>query len=581
MGAGAGGTLITPVSGPAPHPDLDRHFGPLTRAEAAVVANIGIGLLDRLGTSPATGEDQPDLNVRAELIRYLLLGGPDVPRMHEKGIRLSGVRIIGTLDLEGCRIPHDIGLLDCWFEMTPILRSAVIDTLSLDGSTLPGLAADRLDARGDLLMRAARITGPVVLRGARIGGDLIMDGAELDHPDDRALNAERLSVRGSALFRGTRMRGTLALPGARIGDDLDLFAAHIDRADAVAVDAGGVQINGDLVLRRCEVRGRVELVGAHVPGDADFSGAIITAPGEIALNLNRAEVEGAFFLRHEARIDGALSLNGATLGSIVDDAASWPAPGDLLLNRCRYGGFLAAPVGAEERLDWLSRQDPTRWGDDDFWPQPYEHLARVLGEMGHQDDKRTVLIEKERRQRRIRISRARSWTRKVFLWFSDRLLWLTTAYGRRPLVAVIWIVFFWLAGGVLFAALERTDNIRPNVMVVLRSPEWVLCGATQGETVTLPSLGLDRAGLAAEGQSQLDCWSAQPEAAAFPKFSALMLSADMIFPGLGSGQKDYWSPDTRSLQGYLGKIYAYFQTIAGLALGLLAVAGFTGIVRSD
>ena len=39
--------------------------------------------------------------------------------------------------------------------------------------------------------------------------------------------------------------------------------------------------------------------------------------------------------------------------------------------------------------------------------------------------------------------------------------------------------------------------------------------------------------------------------------------------------------DTRSLQGYLGKIYAYFQTIAGLALGLLAVAGFSGIVRSD
>jgi hypothetical protein len=60
-----------------------------------------------------------------------------------------------------------------------------------------------------------------------------------------------------------------------------------------------------------------------------------------------------------------------------------------------------------------------------------------------------------------------------------------------------------------------------------------------------------------------------------------MLSADAIVPGLGSGQKDFWSPDTRTAKGYAGKWFMYFQTVAGLALGLLAVAGFSGIVKSN
>lgn len=562
------------------HPGLEQRFGRLTPAEAKLVANIGIGLLDRLGETPLPEAEDTHLHVRAELIRHLLLGGPDAPRMHEKGLRLSGARIIGTLDLEGCRIPADIGLLDCVFEAVPVLRSAVIDTISFDGSQLPGLAAERLDARGDLLARGVRIDGPVALRGAHIGGDLNLDGAELTRAGNRMLVADRISVRGSALFRGARLRGTLALAGARIGDDLDLRGARLEREGGTALDAGGVQVGGDLVLRLAEVQGQIDLVGAQVKGDAECSGLVVTAPGEIALNLGRSQVEGAFFLRQEARIGGTLSLNGATLGSIVDDAASWPAPGDLALNRCRYGGFLGAPVEAEDRLDWLARQDAGRWGED-FWPQPYEHLARVLAEMGHQDDARAVLIEKERLQRRTRIRRASRWTRKALLWSSDRLLWLTTVYGRRPLVAMVWLLLFWGLGGGIYAWLDRHHHIRPNVPVVLRSPEWVLCGATADQQVGLASLGQVRPGLAEPGQSQLACYRARPEAAAYPKFSPLMLSADMILPGVDSGQKATWSPDTRSWPGYLAKLFAYFQAMAGLVLGLLAVAGFTGIVRSE
>ena len=62
--------------------------------------------------------------------------------------------------------------------------------------------------------------------------------------------------------------------------------------------------------------------------------------------------------------------------------------------------------------------------------------------------------------------------------------------------------------------------------------------------------------------------------------SSLRLSVDALLPGLETGQRDYWSPDTRTALGSAGKWFLYFQTLAGWALSLLAVAGFSGIVKS-
>ena len=84
-------------------------------------------------------QEDPARTVRATLLRFLILGNSEY-HLHEKGLRLSGAWVSGILDLEGCRIPRDIGLKDCHFEASPILRSAIIDNLFLDGSAMPGIA---------------------------------------------------------------------------------------------------------------------------------------------------------------------------------------------------------------------------------------------------------------------------------------------------------------------------------------------------------------------------------------------------------------------------------------------------------
>ena len=501
---------------------------PLTPAEERILADLSVGEFDRLGDGLRPETDDPARQVRSAFLRFLILGGDEKHRPHEKGVRVSGGWISGVLDLEGARIPRDIGLKDCRFDAVPVLRYAVIDNLILDGSSLPGLLADRLEARGGVSLKSADLAGELRLSGSRLGGNLCLDGASIACAGRAALVADSIEVR-SVELRGARIAGETRMTSARIDGDLDLTGGRLSHPD-----------------------------------------------GE-ALHLNRTLVRGGLFLRGGAEFEGALDLTGASIDTLHDDEASWPAPGNLLLNRCLYNALIGGPMDARRRLAWLALQLPERWGED-FWPQPYEQLAFVFREMGHDEDARTVLVEKERLQRAARRARTSNASWRLLLSAKDSLLGLTLGYGRRPLLSFAWLMLFWGLGVLVFAFAQSQSAIKPNSPFVLRSAEWLMCGVAQGEQRMLaagPAIGR-----AAPGQSQLHCFLAQPEASSYPAFNAWMYSLDTLFPVLEIGQKEYWRPDPGKRWGSFVMGYFYFQAVVGWALSLLAIAGFSGLVRS-
>ena len=125
------------------------------------------------------------------------------------------------LDLEGARIWRDIGLKDCRFDAVPVLRYAVIDNLLLDGSSLPGLQLERLEARGGVSLKSAELGGEVRLSGSRLGGNLSLDGASFSCAGRAALVADGIDVR-SVELRGAAVAGETRMTSARINGDLDL-----------------------------------------------------------------------------------------------------------------------------------------------------------------------------------------------------------------------------------------------------------------------------------------------------------------------------------------------------------------------
>lgn len=197
--------------------------------------------------------------------------------------------------------------------------------------------------------------------------------------------------------------------------------------------------------------------------------------------------------------------------------------------------------------------------------------------MGHDEDARAVLIAKERLQRR---ARARHPLWRFVLALNDGMLGITVRYGRQPLVAFVWLALFWALGVLIFWQAEQQGALKPNSPVVLRSPEWTLCARERTEQRSMPSTGQPTAGRAGPGQGQLSCFREQPEAASYPEFNPWLYLLDAPLPVLEIGQKAYWRPAPSKPRGPCPLNDFYFQTIVGWALSLLAVAGFSGLVKS-
>jgi len=553
-------------------------FLPLSAAERSVITNIGSGHFADLSAGDRPGPDTPGCLIRAELLRVLLLDGDPRYRIHEKGVRLKGALITGTLDLEGCRIPRDIHLRQCRFEAAPVLRSAIIDNLFLDGSVLPGLLAEGLQARGILSMSGSDVRGTIQLIGARLGGYLNADGATVHSANGIALQAIGFETGGSVLLRQADIEGGVVLSGSRVGGDLNLAGGRLSRPSGLALDGDGVTVRGDILLRSTEIKGEVRLWGAHVGGNVDCSSSRLENISGDALSLNRARVQGVFFLQMGATVKGKLALTASAIGAIHDEQDCWPAPGNLSINRCRYGAIIHGPVDARSRLDWLSRQIPQGWPE--FLPQPYEHLAGVLREMGHQDDARAVLVEKERLQRLARRQRTKSQLVRFSYFLSDWILAVTVRYGHQPLYAFIWLFCFWGVGALVFEATESYGAIQPNTPVMLRSLEWTMCAVEVDTTRFMPTLREALPGRAAVGQTQFACFLEQPEAQSYPPFHPLVYSLDTLLPVTSLGQREFWRPNPETAIGAFALNYYYLQSVIGWSLSLLAVAGFSGIVKS-
>ncbi len=510
-------------------------FAPLTEAEEAVIAGLGTGHVTVLGDGSLPGpEAGDDRRVRATLIRWLALGAPgdDDVRLHEKGLRIKGALVVsdgkadpllgdeGTtgLDLEGCKLDRDLGLLSCRFLDMALMFGATVHTLNLQGSRFPGLFADRLNARGGVFLRGVEAEGEVRLHRSEIGGDLDCVGGRFQNPYD--LKKEK------------------TVPGST----------------GKALNVAGARVTGAFLWR---------------PGNNGGSN----------------------------RVEGALDLTAAEIGTICDDPAYWPVPGDLLLDRCRYGGFTGTgtPVSDKERIRWLDLQDPARFGGD-FWPQPWEQCAKVLREMGHAEDARAVLIAKEERQRRVRRAQAAAhlskirtriakadreasthdiearlaarsglvgaWSTLAFLRLRDGLLSALIAYGHRPLRALGWLAGMWLFGAVLFGVAHGDGGFKPNNAVILSKPEWAQCAEGRARRGDHPST--------------LACYQSQPEAAGYPTFNAALYSLDTLVPVVDLEVQDYWVPDERASPA--ARTYLWVHIATGWFLALLAVAGFSGLI---
>ncbi|MFD4475000.1 membrane-associated oxidoreductase [Streptomyces sp. NPDC058471] len=387
----------------------------------------------------------PERTVRAEVLRALLLNGPT--RDGEiAGMKLTGARITGRLDLMYGTVEHPVRLRSCHFEETPNLYGAQVRALVLSDSVLPGLTAGTLRVELVLRITCCRVTGPVRLAGAQITGAFFANGAELgpapDEPPapgpaeaaEAVLQLNHATIGTDVWAVGLVAHGQVRLNGATVGGLVNLDDAELSTRTPgeAALHAETLSVGTDLRAMRLRAHGTLNLSGARIPRHVNLAHARLSHPGGTALRASSCVV-GELWLREAAPIQGTVNLRRSQLDLLHVPPEVWP--GEVKLDGLAYQR-LAPHLPAEQRLPLLEREA------GGYLPQGYEQLAAAYRTVGDEAAARTVQLAKLRRHRRTLPPYARVW---------GHLQDVTVGYGFRPMRAAGWLLVLLLAGALAFA----------------------------------------------------------------------------------------------------------------------------------
>ena len=513
--------------------DLSK-FGDLTRAEDEFVRAAISGEECILGDGTLPDLDRPeqgaDRAIRGELVRWLALGGGEGAELHASGVALRGAHITGHLDLSGATSDCDLQLVNCRVSRAPRLKGTHLRSLCLDGSAVPGLVADGLRVDGSLsLAEGFSASGQVSISRARIGADLDCTCGAFSEPEGDALHVD-----------GSEIGGSVFLMGRRNEDDVKPF--------------------------RCT--GTARFISCTV-GDSFMAVDAAFDAGErkYGLSLVLAEIRRQLTIKRFLRFRGRLNLSGASCYSLNDDPNDPEAPRSLILNGFSYVHFSGkAPMDVPTRLIWLDRQSPEDYGQD-FWPQPYGQLAKVLTATGHEADARAVMVEKEARQGRIAVKQAVNDGRKMDawrIWLGDQFLRRVIGYGYRPQQGVILMIAIWLATAAFFHQTWQAGDMAPSAPPILVSSSWA-------------------ESLRAEPVHTAAYWTGQTDPGRdYETFNSAAYAFDLFVPLLDLGQESSWAPSTsRGVLGRIGYWLRWLVEIVGWVMTALAAAAVTGLVRRE
>jgi hypothetical protein len=577
---------------------LNGDDGQLYPAERQLLGCATQGLICDVGGDRPTAANYNRL-VRAEFLRFVLLGGDESHPLHENGVLISGAYISGQLNLLGTRISAPLALNHCTFGDNIVLVDCDLRTLSLKGCYLPSLAATGLTASGSVLLRGGFCaTGLVELVGSKIGGSLSCRDGRFLAPE-LSLDVSGASIDGDcSLNEGFIASGTVNLSGAQIKGALSCRDATFSCRDK-ALHAPRVKVANNVDLGEdCRIGGQVSLQGAEIGGDLTFTGGAFDRRVKwekirevTCINLRNAKIAGTLFWRQVKIARGELNLAGASCRTLNMDRKSWEEPAQIRLDNFTYKGFNQLDETTSSRfwLEWLGRQ-PVSHLTTKFRPKPYQQLADILQSMGHEEEARVIRIARRRRQADyVRLYEKPPNDPLVRLYRQLNIFWnglqgFTVSYGYRPGNALIGLICLSLFGWAIYQFAAVHGIMTPTHPLIYKEAVW----EEKSGPLIAPKIpaACHANWVYPEGKTAGLCARSIPSE--YSTFNALIYSIDVAVPVVNFRMQDDWSPrvvDWRSGEtdwsGWWVRSWEWLQVSFGWAFSLLFVSAIGGIIRRD
>lgn len=298
----------------------------LTAAETSLITACRLGSECILGDGARPEASDPVRNIRAELLRYLLLGGCEKCPVSEEGVRLRGAYIDTSLEMSFMTARGNTVARNCNFSASIDAVQSHFRDLDLTGSAISALRGEGIRVDGDMNLDLTMI-GIVEIPGAVVGGHLTCTGAKFrggtkDDGDSEifALDAQRLSVGGHLCFNnGFTATQEINLAGAVVGGQLQCDGGRFLNQNGNALFLQGARIKQDVHFDDgFESKGYVNLAGARIGGDLNCQRSRFYNPGGFALRVDGAKMKGNLILSNGFTSVGMVSLAGIDIrGQLV------------------------------------------------------------------------------------------------------------------------------------------------------------------------------------------------------------------------------------------------------------------------
>ena len=526
------------------------------------------------GELPPEGTPDPNRHIHADVLRYLILGGCDDCIVDDIGVWVEGAHVTGTLDLDFTIARGAIRMSNSRFDKRFDCEQTKCRQLGLNGCDLQGLRGPTMKVTGDVLLNGITTNATINLNSATIGGQLNCKKAAFKVKEGFALNAQSANVTADVFLGEITTNATIHLSGATFGGQLNCKDATFEVKEGHALNAQGANVTNHVFLNEITTKATIDLHSATIGGQLICEKARFEVEEGHALHAESAKINGGLFWRGATVTKGKLSFANAHTSSLTDDESSWPSGGRVSLNGLTYDTIIGAPLDAKTRLIWLDKG--SNWGGE-FTPQPYTQLAKVLRNLGHDSDARSILLQRDLLlgpPNRARLKMIPDGTWKVgfqSLWFDithplrvivDYMFRLIAGYGHRPfrsipiLLALIFITiipahYAWVEG-----------SFAPNSAIIQESQGW-----KEHQLESNPAKSWSEKGAAGND------WET---------FNRYAYGLDVVIPIINFGQTEAWAPSTN--RGWWGKQLYWMRWVLG-ALGwivtALGAAAITGVIRRD
>lgn len=304
-------------------------FEPLRPAEVALLEACRHGGMAAI-SARRPGERRDENTVRADFLRFLIMGGDHRAHVHAKGVVIKGAWITGGLDLEDTVTACGFECIACRFDEHVILRGSKISgSISFKGSWLRGIRGDRVVVHGSMFLRDGfRSDGAIRLLNAKIEGNLNCDGARIaprnrENPYEKeaaSFNAKWAVITGNVrLCREFNASGGVLMTGCRIGGDLNCQQSRLTHRNADAFNADRAVVRGNLFFDEgSRIVGTVSLVGARIGGNLDFNQCRIYRRTGISIFATNTTIKGDAYFGDGFRTLGEVALSGARIMGNLD-----------------------------------------------------------------------------------------------------------------------------------------------------------------------------------------------------------------------------------------------------------------------